>query len=108
MANFISRSRESIRGLDVFWIQAHCAPVNDHLMELLIMVDACRRGLRPPDHRRDPLLRLMPAPTRKTAAANRFTAKWWPNLLVTSGVDRVAGPWNLAFLPDPGLFRYSL
>ncbi|MFM8258995.1 MAG: ribose-phosphate pyrophosphokinase-like domain-containing protein, partial [Vulcanococcus sp.] len=31
--------QESIRGCDVFLIQPTCAPVNDHLMELLIMVD---------------------------------------------------------------------
>ena len=36
--------QESIRGCDVFLIQPTCAPVNDHLMELLIMVDACRRA----------------------------------------------------------------
>ena len=34
----------NIRGCDVFLIQPTCAPVNDHLMELLIMVDACRRA----------------------------------------------------------------
>ena len=32
--------QESIRGCDVFLIQPTCAPVNDHLMELLIRVDA--------------------------------------------------------------------
>ena len=36
--------QESIRGCDVFLIQPTCAPVNDHLMELLIMVDARRRA----------------------------------------------------------------
>ena len=36
--------QESIRGCDVFLVQPTCAPVNDHLMELLIMVDACRRA----------------------------------------------------------------
>jgi ribose-phosphate pyrophosphokinase len=35
---------ESVRGSDVFLIQSTCAPVNDHLMELLIMVDACKRA----------------------------------------------------------------
>ncbi|MBO1058648.1 MAG: ribose-phosphate pyrophosphokinase-like domain-containing protein, partial [Dolichospermum sp. JUN01] len=35
--------QESIRGCDVYLIQPSCQPVNDHLMELLIMIDACRR-----------------------------------------------------------------
>ena len=35
---------ESIRGCDVFLIQPTCPPVNDHLMELLVMIDACRRA----------------------------------------------------------------
>lgn len=36
--------RENVRGADVFVIQPTCPPVNDHLMELLIMVDALRRA----------------------------------------------------------------
>ncbi|NET72795.1 MAG: ribose-phosphate diphosphokinase, partial [Sphaerospermopsis sp. SIO1G2] len=36
--------QESIRGCDVYLIQPSCQPVNDHLMELLIMIDACRRA----------------------------------------------------------------
>jgi len=35
---------ENIRGRDVFLIQSTCVPVNDHLMELLVMVDACKRA----------------------------------------------------------------
>src|SRR5688572_25465761 len=35
---------ENVRGLDVFLIQSTCPPVNDHLMELLIMCDALRRS----------------------------------------------------------------
>ena len=35
---------ESVRGADVFVIQPTCAPVNEHLMELLIMLDALRRA----------------------------------------------------------------
>ena len=34
--------QESIRGCDVYLIQPVCRPVNAHLMELLIMIDACR------------------------------------------------------------------
>lgn len=36
--------QESIRGCDVFLVQPTCPPANDHLMELLIMIDACRRA----------------------------------------------------------------
>jgi ribose-phosphate pyrophosphokinase len=35
---------ESVRGVDVFVVQPTCAPVNDNLMELLIMIDAFRRA----------------------------------------------------------------
>ncbi len=38
------RFEESVRGCDAFVIQAHCAPVNDHLMEQLIMIDALKRA----------------------------------------------------------------
>ena len=36
--------QENIRGQDVFLVQSTCHPVNQHLMELLIMADACRRA----------------------------------------------------------------
>src|SRR5262249_56277995 len=36
--------RENVRGKDVFLLQPTCHPVNQHLMELLIMTDACRRA----------------------------------------------------------------
>jgi ribose-phosphate pyrophosphokinase len=35
---------ESVRGMDVFVIQSTCPPVNDHLMELLILIDALKRA----------------------------------------------------------------
>ena len=35
---------ETVRGADVFLVQSTCKPVNDHLMELLVMIDACRRA----------------------------------------------------------------
>ncbi|MGA0002042.1 MAG: ribose-phosphate pyrophosphokinase-like domain-containing protein, partial [Steroidobacteraceae bacterium] len=35
---------ENVRGRDVFIVQSTSPPANDHLMELLIMVDACRRA----------------------------------------------------------------
>ncbi|MFP6650427.1 MAG: ribose-phosphate pyrophosphokinase-like domain-containing protein, partial [Pirellulaceae bacterium] len=35
---------EDVRGRDVFLIQPTCPPVNDNLMELLIMIDSCKRA----------------------------------------------------------------
>ncbi|MBO5317690.1 MAG: ribose-phosphate pyrophosphokinase-like domain-containing protein, partial [Oscillospiraceae bacterium] len=35
---------ETVRGADVFLIQSTCKPVNNNLMELLVMIDACRRA----------------------------------------------------------------
>src|ERR1700674_2405073 len=35
---------ENVRGRDVFIVQPTCPPANDHLMELLVMTDACRRA----------------------------------------------------------------
>src|SRR3954465_8117724 len=38
------RFEESVRGCDAFVLQAHCAPINDQIMEQLIMVDALKRA----------------------------------------------------------------
>ena len=35
---------ETVRGSDVFIVQSTCKPVNDNLMELLVMIDACKRA----------------------------------------------------------------
>ena len=42
--NTFVRIKENVRQRDVFIIQPTCAPVNDNLMELLIMIDACKRA----------------------------------------------------------------
>ncbi len=52
------RYLESVRGADVFIVQSICAPVNDTLMELLIMVDAAKRASARYDHRGHLALRL--------------------------------------------------
>nr|WP_269087812.1 ribose-phosphate pyrophosphokinase [Candidatus Synechococcus spongiarum] len=80
--------QESIRGCDVFLVQPTCAPVNDHLMELLIMVDACRRASA------RQITAVMPyygyaRADRKTAGRESITAKLVANLLVQAGVSRV-------------------
>ncbi len=80
--------QESIRGCDVFLIQPTCAPVNDHLMELLIMVDACRRASARQITAVIPYYGYARA-DRKTAGRESITAKLVANLLVKSGVDRV-------------------
>ncbi len=80
--------QESIRGCDVFLIQPTCAPVNDHLMELLIMVDACRRASARQITAVVPYYGYARA-DRKTAGRESITAKLVANLLVKSGVDRV-------------------
>ena len=52
---------ENVRGEDVFVIQPTSYPANDHLMELLVTLDALKRGSARRDHRGHPLLRLRPA-----------------------------------------------
>jgi ribose-phosphate pyrophosphokinase len=80
--------QESIRGCDVFLIQPTCAPVNDHLMELLIMVDACKRASARQVTAVIPYYGYARA-DRKTAGRESITAKLVANLLAKSGVDRV-------------------
>ena len=80
--------QESIRGCDVFLIQPTCAPVNDHLMELLIMVDACKRASARQITAVVPYYGYARA-DRKTAGRESITAKLVANLLAKSGVDRV-------------------
>tara|TARA_Y100001968_G_scaffold63671_3_gene54468 strand:- start:2365 stop:3375 length:1011 start_codon:yes stop_codon:yes gene_type:complete len=79
---------QSIRGCDVFLIQPTCAPVNDSLMELMIMVDACKRASARQITAVIPYYGYARA-DRKTAGRESITAKLTANLLVQSGVDRV-------------------
>ena len=67
---------ESVRGADVFIIQPTCAPVNEHLMELLIMIDAIRRA----SARR--ITAVIPyygyaRQERKSRARDLFLQNWW-------------------------------
>ena len=80
--------QESIRGCDVFLVQPTCAPVNDHLMELLIMVDACKRASARQVTAVIPYYGYARA-DRKTAGRESITAKLVANLLTKGGVDRV-------------------
>ena len=82
------RIEENIRGHDVFIIQPTCPPTNQHLMELLIMVDSARRASA------DRITAVIPffgyaRQDRKDQPRVPITAKLVANLLLASGVDRV-------------------
>ncbi|MFM7362983.1 MAG: ribose-phosphate pyrophosphokinase [Cuspidothrix sp.] len=80
--------QESIRGCDVYLIQPCCQPVNDHLMELLIMVDACRRASARQITAVIPYYGYARA-DRKTAGRESITAKLVANLITQAGANRV-------------------
>jgi ribose-phosphate pyrophosphokinase len=80
--------QESIRGCDVYLIQPTCCPVNDHLMELLIMVDACRRASARQITAVLPYYGYARA-DRKTAGRESITAKLVANLITQAGANRV-------------------
>ena len=79
---------DNIRGNDVFIVQPTCAPANDHLMELLIMTDACKRASA------GRLTAVIPyygyaRQDRKVASRAPITAKLVADLLSSAGVSRV-------------------
>lgn len=80
--------QESIRGCDVYLMQPSCYPVNDHLMELLIMVDACRRASARQITAVIPYYGYARA-DRKTAGRESITAKLVANLITQAGASRV-------------------
>ncbi|MGB3293271.1 MAG: ribose-phosphate pyrophosphokinase [Phormidesmis sp.] len=80
--------QESIRGCDVYLIQPTCHPVNDNLMELLIMIDACRRASARQITAVLPYYGYARA-DRKTAGRESITAKLVANLITQAGADRV-------------------
>ena len=80
--------QESIRGCDVYLIQPTCCPVNDHLMELLIMIDACRRASARQITAVLPYYGYARA-DRKTAGRESITAKLVANLITQAGAHRV-------------------
>jgi len=82
------RLDESVRGCDVFVIQSTCAPVNDHLMELLVMVDALRRASAKTINVVVPYYGYA-RQDRKARARDPITAKLVANLIETAGADRV-------------------
>lgn len=80
--------QESIRGCDVYLIQPVCRPVNDHLMELLIMIDACRRASARQITAVIPYYGYARA-DRKTAGRESITAKLAANIITEAGANRV-------------------
>ncbi len=79
---------ETVRGSDVFLIQSTCKPVNDHLMELLVMIDACRRASA------GRITAVIPyfgyaRQDRKAKSRDPISAKLVANMLTAAGADRV-------------------
>ncbi len=79
---------ESVRGKDVFIIQSTCAPVNDNLMELLIMVDAMKRASAASINAVIPYYGYA-RQDRKAKARDPITAKLVADLLSAAGIDRL-------------------
>src|SRR6476619_6071737 len=82
------RLGENVRGSDVFVIQGHCEPINDHVMEQLIMIDALKRA----SARR--ITAVCPfygyaRQDRKAAGREPITAKLLADTLRVAGADRV-------------------
>ena len=79
---------ESVRGSDCFIVQSTCEPVNNHIMELLIMIDAMKRASAAR------ITAVMPyfgyaRQDRKAKARDPISAKLVADLLSTAGADRV-------------------
>lgn len=78
----------AVRGCNVFIVQPTCAPTNDHLMEILIMIDACRRASAKEITAVIPYFGYARS-DRKAAGRESITAKLVANLLTSAGADRV-------------------
>ncbi|MDD9940734.1 MAG: ribose-phosphate pyrophosphokinase [Myxococcales bacterium] len=83
-----ARIQENVRGVDVYVVQPTCAPVNDNLMELLVMVDALKRASA------QSITAVMPyygyaRQDRKVAPRTPITAKLVADLVTSAGVSRV-------------------
>jgi ribose-phosphate pyrophosphokinase len=79
---------ESVRGCDVFVIQSTCLPVNDNLMELLVMVDALRRASANSINVVIPYYGYA-RQDRKARSRDPITAKLVAKMIETAGADRV-------------------
>ena len=79
---------ESVRDCDVYVVQPTCAPVNDHLMELLIMIDALKRASAGRINAVIPYYGYA-RQDRKAKARDPITGKLVANLIQAAGADRV-------------------
>ncbi|WP_300348578.1 ribose-phosphate diphosphokinase [Clostridium sp.] len=80
--------KESVRGCDVFIVQSTCSPVNNNLMELLIMIDAFKRASAGRINAVIPYYGYA-RQDRKAKSRDPITAKLVADLLTAAGADRV-------------------
>jgi ribose-phosphate pyrophosphokinase len=80
--------QESVRGCDVFLVQPTCPPANENFMELLIMIDACRRASAKTITAVIPYFGYGRA-DRKTQGRESIAAKLAANLITEAGANRV-------------------
>src|SRR5437867_8566453 len=88
--NGVSRIKleENVRGSDVFVIQPTCTPVNEHLMELLLLIDALRRASAARVTAVVPYYGYAKQ-EKKTTGREPISAKLVANLIRTAGANRV-------------------
>jgi ribose-phosphate pyrophosphokinase len=80
---------ENVRGKDVFVLQSTCAPTNDNLMELIVMIDALRRASASRITAVVPYFGYARQDRRVRSARVPITAKVVADMMVTVGVNRV-------------------
>ena len=80
---------ENVRGRDVFIVQSTCPPANDSLMELLVMVDACRRASAARITAVVPYFGYSRQDRRPRATRSAITAKLVANMVSSAGVNRL-------------------
>ncbi len=101
--NIKVRILESVRGKDVYVIQSSCSPVNENIMELLIMIDAIKHA------KADSITAVLPyypyaRSDKKDEPRISITARLIADLLETAGADRVM-TMNLHSPQIAGFFR---
>ncbi|MGM9589257.1 MAG: ribose-phosphate pyrophosphokinase [Faecousia sp.] len=79
---------ETVRGADVFLVQSTCKPVNDNMMELLVMIDACRRASA------GRITAVIPyfgyaRQDRKAKSRDPISSKLVANMITAAGADRI-------------------
>jgi ribose-phosphate pyrophosphokinase len=80
---------ENVRGRDVYLVQSTCPPANEHLMELLVMADACRRASAGRITAVIPYLGYARQDRRQRAMRVPITAKLVADMIGRAGVNRV-------------------